>query len=72
MTLDLKDEAGRSTLRALVSQADVLMENFRPGVLDRLGFSQQRLAEINPRLVVLSISGVSGANQPSGRKRSSG
>jgi formyl-CoA transferase len=57
VTLDLKDEAGKSALRALVSQADVLMENFRPGVLDRLGFSQQRLAEINPRLVVLSISG---------------
>jgi crotonobetainyl-CoA:carnitine CoA-transferase CaiB-like acyl-CoA transferase len=57
VTLDLKDEAGKAALRALVGGADVLMENFRPGVLDRLGFSQQRLAEINPRLVVLSISG---------------
>jgi crotonobetainyl-CoA:carnitine CoA-transferase CaiB-like acyl-CoA transferase len=57
VTLDLKDDAGKAALRALVGGADVLMENFRPGVLDRLGFSQQRLAEINPRLVVLSISG---------------
>src|SRR3981189_2861665 len=40
VTLDLKEEAGRGVLRALVRHADVLMENFRPGVLDRLGFSQ--------------------------------
>jgi crotonobetainyl-CoA:carnitine CoA-transferase CaiB-like acyl-CoA transferase len=57
VTLDLKDDAGKAALHALISRADVLMENFRPGVLDRLGFSQQRLSEINPRLVVLSISG---------------
>jgi crotonobetainyl-CoA:carnitine CoA-transferase CaiB-like acyl-CoA transferase len=55
--LDLKDEAGRSGLAALLRRADVLMENFRPGVLDRLGFSQERMAELNPRLVTLSISG---------------
>jgi len=67
VTLDLKDEAGRAALRALVSQADVLMENFRPGVLDRLGFSQQRLAEINPRLVVLSISGFGHDGPEAGR-----
>src|SRR3954464_13542113 len=57
VSLDLKEEAGRAALRALVRRADVLMENFRPGVLDRLGFSQQQLTEINPRLVVLAISG---------------
>lgn len=57
VTLDLKDLDGRTTLELLVARADVLMENFRPGVLDRLGFSQERLAELNPRLVVLSISG---------------
>ncbi|MFG1932477.1 CaiB/BaiF CoA transferase family protein [Mycobacterium sp. NPDC048908] len=57
VTLDLKADAGKSALQALISRADVLMENFRPGVLDRLGFSQQQLADINPRLVVLSISG---------------
>src|SRR6476660_2505174 len=57
VTLDLKDHAGKAALQPLIRRADVLMENFRPGVLDRLGFSQQRMAELNPRLVVLSISG---------------
>jgi formyl-CoA transferase len=67
VTLDLKEEAGRAALHALISQADVLMENFRPGVLDRLGFSQQRLADINPRLVVLSISGFGHDGPEAGR-----
>ncbi|MGW5151060.1 CaiB/BaiF CoA transferase family protein [Rhodococcus koreensis] len=57
ITLDLKAEDGRDTLESLVRRADVLMENFRTGVLDRLGFTTERLAELNPRLVVLSISG---------------
>ncbi len=50
---DLKSEAGRALLAALVARADVLIENFRPGVLDRLGFGVTRLHEINPRLVIL-------------------
>ena len=57
IALDLKTPAGRDTLTALITRADVLMENFRPGVLDRLGFTTERLAAINPRLVTLSISG---------------
>ena len=57
IALDLKSDDGRKVLRALVAQADVLLENFRPGVLDRLGFSTSHLSEINPRIVVLSISG---------------
>jgi len=57
ITLDLKADDGKTTLETLVRRADVLMENFRTGVLDRLGFSTERLAELNPRLVVLSISG---------------
>jgi len=57
IALDLKGDDGRSVLTRMVAHADVLLENFRPGVLDRLGFSVERLHELNPRLVVLSISG---------------
>ena len=57
VTLDLKSDDGRETLARLVARADVLLENFRPGVLDRLGFTVERLHEVNPGLVLLSISG---------------
>jgi crotonobetainyl-CoA:carnitine CoA-transferase CaiB-like acyl-CoA transferase len=57
ITLDLKTDDGRLALEEIVKRADVLLENFRTGVLDRLGFSPVRLAELNPRLVVLSITG---------------
>jgi len=55
--LDLKDQDGKAVLTRLVKHADVLIENFRPGVLDRLGFTTEHLHALNPRLVVLSISG---------------
>jgi formyl-CoA transferase len=57
ITLDLKSPAGKDALTELLRRADVLLENFRPGVLDRLGFPLGRLTELNPGLVVLSISG---------------
>ncbi|HEU5268777.1 MAG TPA: CoA transferase [Jatrophihabitans sp.] len=57
IALDLKSADGQRTLTRLIRQADILVENFRPGVLDRLGFSMQRLQELNPRLVILSITG---------------
>lgn len=57
IALDLKTPEGTEVLEALLRRADVLLENFRPGVLDRLGFGTARLAELNPRLVTLSISG---------------
>jgi formyl-CoA transferase len=55
--LDLKTEGGLVVLEDLVRRADVLVENFRPGVLDRLGLPTQRMRELNSRLVVLSITG---------------
>ncbi|MCX7520774.1 CoA transferase [Microbacterium sp. STN6] len=55
--LDLKTDAGSNTLERLIARADVLVENFRTGVMDRLGFSTGRLHELNPRLIVLSITG---------------
>ncbi|MBU2696110.1 MULTISPECIES: CaiB/BaiF CoA-transferase family protein [Pimelobacter] len=57
ITLNLKDAADQEVLARLVAKADVLMENFRVGVLDRLGFPIERLHEINPRLIVLQITG---------------
>ncbi len=57
IVLDLKTERDRAALDALIRRADVLLENFRPGVLDRLGLTVERLEELNPRLVTLSISG---------------
>lgn len=57
VALNLKDEADRNVFLALVDRADVLVENFRTGVLERLGLGLEGLCERNPRLVVLSITG---------------
>jgi crotonobetainyl-CoA:carnitine CoA-transferase CaiB-like acyl-CoA transferase len=55
--LDLKSDAGKEVLLRLVRDADVLLESFRPGVLDRLGVGYERLREENPRLVYCAITG---------------
>ena len=57
LTLDLKQARGVETLHRLVADADVLVQNFRPGVVERLGIGYEDLRTINPRLVYLSISG---------------
>jgi crotonobetainyl-CoA:carnitine CoA-transferase CaiB-like acyl-CoA transferase len=57
ITLDLKDADDMAHLRHLLAMADVLIENFRPGTLARLGLRDQALMALNPRLVVLAISG---------------
>ncbi|MCZ4268751.1 MAG: CoA transferase [Pseudomonadota bacterium] len=57
VVLDLYSDEGRSDLARLIKTADVLVENFRPGVLAKMGFSQERLDELNPRLVVASVNG---------------
>jgi crotonobetainyl-CoA:carnitine CoA-transferase CaiB-like acyl-CoA transferase len=67
LTLNLKHEDGRRILRQLLDGADVLVENFRPGTLDRLGFSYDAVRARNPRLVYASISGY-GPDGPWGGK----
>ena len=57
LTLNLKDPRGREILHHLVARADVLVENFRPGIMDRLGFGYEAVHERYPRLVYASISG---------------
>lgn len=57
ITLNLKAPEGKALLKALVQDADVLVENFRPGVMDRLGVGYGVLKELNPRLIYASISG---------------
>jgi len=57
MTLNLKAPAGQEILKILVRKSDVLLENFRPGTMDKLGFGYKALAKLNPRLVYCSISG---------------
>ena len=57
VTLDLKKEAGKEIFRQLVKMADVVLENFRPDVMDRLGLGYEELKRINPRIIYASISG---------------
>ena len=59
VALDLKDDDQRAIYLQLVESADVILENYRPGVLDRLGLGYEALAKINPRLVYASITGYS-------------
>jgi CoA:oxalate CoA-transferase len=56
-TLNLKEEKAKEIFRKLLNTADVLVENFRPGVMERLGLSYKSLSEINPRLIYCAISG---------------
>ncbi len=57
ITLDLKKEKGKKILWELIKKADVLVENFRPGVMERLGFGWSSVREVNSKLVYASISG---------------
>lgn len=57
VTLNLKDKRGKALLKQLVASADVLVENYRPGVMDRLGVGFEVLKTINPKLVYCAISG---------------
>jgi formyl-CoA transferase len=57
ITLNTKNETGKQVLERLVKTCDVLVENFAPGALDRMGFSWARIQELNPRMIMASIKG---------------
>src|SRR5450432_113538 len=57
VTLDTKSDGGKDVLESLVKHCDVLVENFAPGVLDRMGFTWARIQALNPRMIVASVKG---------------
>ena len=57
ITLDTKSEAGKRILETLVKRCDVLVENFAPGALDRMGFTWERIQQLNPQMIVASVKG---------------
>ncbi|MEE8442616.1 MAG: CoA transferase [Dehalococcoidia bacterium] len=57
LTLNLRSEKGKEVLSKLIEVSDVVIENFRPGTLERLGFGYDRIQEINPRIIYCAISG---------------
>ena len=67
VALDLKDPAGRAALRPLVARADVLLEQFRPGVMARLGLGYEDVSAVNPGIVYCSITGYGQHGPKSGR-----
>src|SRR5436309_1989996 len=57
ITIDTKNPNGKAVLEALVKRCDVLVENFAPGVLDRMGLTWERIQSLNPRMIVASVKG---------------
>jgi formyl-CoA transferase len=57
ITVDAKNPKGKAILEALVKKCDVLVENFAPGALNRMGFTWERINELNPRMIVASVKG---------------
>ncbi|UGY05562.1 CaiB/BaiF CoA transferase family protein [Bradyrhizobium quebecense] len=68
LSIDMKTDAGRDVLGKLVLQSDVLVQNFRPGTMERLGLGPDEVRKKNPRLIYVSISGV-GEDGPYAKKR---
>jgi len=68
LSLDLKAAAGKKILWQLIESADVLIQNFRPGAIDRMGFPAEEALRVNPRLIYVSISGF-GENGPYAHQR---
>ncbi|MCX7311182.1 MAG: CaiB/BaiF CoA-transferase family protein [Alphaproteobacteria bacterium] len=67
MQLDLRNKAGAAVLRKLLARSDILLENYRAGVMDRLGFGAEALAATNPKLIHCSITGFGASGPYSGR-----
>ncbi|HET7755697.1 MAG TPA: CoA transferase, partial [Steroidobacteraceae bacterium] len=59
VTLDTKHPKGKAVLERLVRHCDVLVENFAPGALDRMGFTWERILELNPKMILASVKGFS-------------
>ncbi|MFM0289497.1 formyl-CoA transferase [Paraburkholderia megapolitana] len=57
VTIDTKNPEGKQVLETLIQKCDVLVENFAPGALDRMGFTWERIQELNPRMIVASVKG---------------
>lgn len=57
LTLNTKHETGKQVLERLIGECDVMVENFAPGALDRMGFTWERISELNPRMILASIKG---------------
>jgi crotonobetainyl-CoA:carnitine CoA-transferase CaiB-like acyl-CoA transferase len=68
LVVDLKHNDGKAVLRKLIAESDVLIQNFRPGAMDRLGFGFDEVAAINPRLIYVSIAGFGEDGPNSGRR----
>jgi crotonobetainyl-CoA:carnitine CoA-transferase CaiB-like acyl-CoA transferase len=68
LVIDARTDKGRAALERLIADADVVVENFRPGVMDRLGLGYEKLARKNPGLIYLSINGV-GSTGPYAKRR---
>ncbi len=68
LVIDARSDRGRETLRRLILGADVVIENFRPGVMDRLGLGYESFREAHPKLIYVSINGV-GSEGPYARRR---
>jgi CoA:oxalate CoA-transferase len=69
MVLDLRQEKGKKILRELIGKGDVLVENFRPGTMDQMGFGWEDIRKINPRIVYASICGFGHDSLPEYRSR---
>jgi formyl-CoA transferase len=57
ITIDGRDKHGKEVLESLVKSCDVMVENFAPGALDRMGFTWERVQQLNPRMILASIKG---------------